>query len=311
MKQALLNILRTTDNPVSGEFVSRQVGISRVSVWKHIRQLNELGYEIKASSTGYHLQQSPDTPFAWEFGAREPQIHYFQKTGSTMDEARRLARDGHPHFTVVTADRQLKGRGRLQRHWVSSAGGLYVTVILRPKIPPALSHRVTFTASLVLAHLLRDTYAIDAGIKWPNDILVRNQKIAGILTELEAEADAVSYINVGIGINVNNAPANEAPQAVSLKQLLGHEVSRRELLAAFLDAFEKRMGTINTISVIPQWKKLAVTLNQAVKIEAIHEVFEGRAIDVDEDGALVLECADGSRKRVLYGDCFHRDAENP
>lgn len=309
MKARILKILRQSNDVVSGETISSECGISRVSVWKHIKKLKELGYEIASTSNGYRLDNEPDALFPWEFGRRADRIHYFEELPSTMDTARNLARKGCPDFTVVIADRQTKGRGRLTRTWISDSGGLYFSVILRPLIPPVLSFRVNFTASLTLAKMLREQYHVDAAVKWPNDILIANAKLSGMLSELEAEADRVSFINLGIGINVNNDPAPREQNAVSLKKVLGKTVPRRAVLASFLDEFEKRMKNIAHENIIGEWKTYSGTLKKPVKIVTLHETFTGVAEDVDENGALILRQKDGKVKKVLYGDCFHRSPE--
>lgn len=305
MKSKILKILKAGQGVVSGEAISSELGISRVSVWKHLQKLQELGYNIDASSMGYRLISSPDALFSWEFPGREKKIHFFPEITSTMDIARDFARKGCPHFTVVIAGCQNRGRGRLKRTWLSSQGGLYFTTILRPRISPVLSLRVNFAASLILAQTLNNMFDIDARVKWPNDILVDGRKISGILSEIEAEADIVSFINVGIGINVNNDPTDSEPKAVSLKQLSGSEISRKRLLSEFLDNFENCINSKALDNIIQEWKKYTVTLNRYVKIVTHHEVLEGIAVDLDENGALTLELADGSTKKVLYGDCFH------
>jgi len=306
MKGKILKILKAGQGVISGEAISSELGISRVSIWKHLRKLQESGYNIDASSKGYQLISSPDALFPWEFPDREKKIHFFPEVTSTMDIARDLARNGCPHFTVVIAECQNRGRGRLKRIWLSSQGGLYFTIILRPQISPVLSLRVNFAASLILAQTLNNMFDIDARVKWPNDILVEGRKVSGILSEIEAEADIVSFINVGLGINVNNDPTDDEPKAVSLKQLSGSEISRKGLLSAFLDNFENCMNSKALDNIIQEWKKYTVTLNQYVKIVTHHEILEGIAIDMDENGALILELADGSTKKVLYGDCFHK-----
>ncbi|MBW1840952.1 MAG: biotin--[acetyl-CoA-carboxylase] ligase [Deltaproteobacteria bacterium] len=304
MKGQILRILRSENGIVSGETLSNALGVSRVSIWKHIKKLNELGYEIPAVSTGYQLKRSPDPLFPWEFSGRASKIHYFKEVTSTMDIARDLARKGCPDFTVVIAGRQKKGRGRMKRVWLSSKGGLYFTLVLRPELPPVFSTRVTFLASLVLARTLRKMFDIDAKVKWPNDILVSDKKISGILSEMEAEGDRVTFINIGMGINVNNDPAPEEPAAVSLKKIMGKDISRREVLERFLDAFERRMESRTFDHVISEWKEYTLTLNRQVKIVTARETSEGIAVDVDENGALILQLADGSIKKVTHGDCF-------
>ena len=304
MKGKILTELRSTKDIVSGEYLSAALGISRVSVWKHIHKLQELGYHILSTPTGYQLLDSPDIPFAWEFPDREAHIHYFPELSSTMDTAKELARKDCPDFTVVIAGRQTAGRGRLSRQWLSDDGGLYFTVVLRPEIPVPISVRVNFLASLTLALVLRDIYQVDAAVKWPNDILVGDSKLSGMLSELEAEADRVFFINIGMGINVNNDPTGFEPGAISLKKIMGREISRIRLLARFLDEFENRLRKAEFENVISEWKQYTVTLKRQVKIVTQREVSQGLAVDVDENGALILELIDGSQKKIVYGDCF-------
>jgi BirA family biotin operon repressor/biotin-[acetyl-CoA-carboxylase] ligase len=306
MKAHILKLLRAQNTIVSGEVLSSAMGISRVSVWKHIHKLQELGYDIMSSPSGYRLIDSPDIPFPWEFADRGFKIVYYPELPSTMDAARDLARKKCPDFTVVVAGRQTRGRGRLKRQWLSDDGGLYFTMVLRPDIPVLLSSRVNFLASLTLARVLRELFQIDAAVKWPNDILVAGLKISGMLSELEAESDRVLFLNIGMGINVNNDPAVVEPGASSLKKITGREISKKMLLARFLDEFEKRLKRVEFENVISEWKKYTVTLNRQVKIVTHKEVSEGLAVDVEQDGALVLELADGSRKKIVYGDCFHQ-----
>ena len=307
MKGQILNILRSGQNVVSGELLSKKLGISRVSVWKHLQKLRESGYDIAATPKGYRLESESDLLFPWEFPGREQKIHYFEEVISTMDIARGLARKGCPDFTTVVAGSQTKGRGRLQRNWLSAKGGLYFTMVLRPGIPPGLTPRISFSASLVMARTLREMFDVNAMVKWPNDILVDNRKVAGMLSEMEAEADRVSFVNVGLGVNVNNDPTPEVHTASSLKRILGREISRRWILDRFLDEFENKVKDASFENVISEWKGYTVTLNQQVRIVTTRDVTEGIARDVDEDGALVLELEDGSVKRVLYGDCFHQE----
>ena len=306
MKGKILTELRSRKDIVSGEYLSSILGISRVSVWKHIHKLQELGYNILSTSNGYQLIESPDVLYSWEFPDREARIHYFFELSSTMDTAKELARKNCPDFTVVIAGRQTSGRGRLNRQWVSDDGGLYFTMILRPNIPVALSSRMNFLASLTMAYVLREMYQIEAAVKWPNDILVNERKLSGMLSELEAEADRVFFINIGMGINVNNDPTGVEPGATSLKKLSGREISRIKLLGRFLDEFEDRLKNVDFENVISEWKKYSVTLQRQVRIVTQREVSEGLALDVDENGALVIELADGTQKTIVYGDCFHQ-----
>jgi BirA family biotin operon repressor/biotin-[acetyl-CoA-carboxylase] ligase len=304
-KGEILKILRTEKDIVSGASISDLLGISRVSIWKHIHQLQQHGYDIRATARGYQLDGDTDALHPWEFPEREDHIHCYKQVNSTMDIARDMARKGCPHFSVIIADRQRKGRGRLKRSWLSESGGLYFTVVLRPMIPPVFSPRINLCAALTLAKTLKSTFGVPAAVKWPNDVLVGDKKISGMLSEMEAEADRVAYINVGVGINVNNDPSPREPVAVSLKEILGRSVSRKNLLARFLDAFEASLAGPDFENVVAEWKQYTVTLKRHVKIVTLHDELEGEAVDVDENGSLILRLSDGSLKTVLYGDCFH------
>ena len=306
MKARIIKILKDTKGIVSGQALSAQLGISRVSIWKHIQKLQALGYDILATAKGYRLKNSPDVPYPWEFPGRESRIIYHEELTSTMDAAKNLARKGCPDFTTVIAGRQVSGRGRLKREWLSDKGGLYFTMILRPDLPPVLSFKVSFLASLTLARILNEMFGVDVRLKWPNDLLVDERKISGMLSELEAEADRVAFINVGVGVNVNNDPSAIEPAAISLKAILGRKVSKKDILARYLDAFEQQMQTAALDRVIEEWKAYTVTLNREVRVVTNREVFTGKAVDVDDSGALILKCADGSLQKILYGDCFHR-----
>ena len=305
-KGQLLKELRAQREIVSGEQLSATIGISRVSVWKHIHKLQELGYHIMSTSSGYRLIDSPDVPFPWEFSDHDYNLLYYPEVSSTMDIAKELARKDCPDFTVVVAGRQTRGRGRLKRQWLSDDGGLYFTMVLRPDIPVLLSSRLNFLASLTLARVLRELFQIDAAVKWPNDILVDGHKISGMLSELEAETDRVLFVSIGMGINVNNDPSGVEPGASSLKKITGREISKKILLTRFLAEFEERIKRAEFENVISEWKKYTVTLNRRVKIVTHKEISEGLAVDVEQDGALVLELADGTRKKIVYGDCFHQ-----
>lgn len=304
-KGEILKILRAEKGVVSGASLSDQLGISRVSIWKHIHQLQQHGYYIQATAKGYQLDGDIDALHPWEFPEREDHIHYFKQVNSTMEIARDMARKGCPHFSIIIADRQRQGRGRLKRRWLSDSGGLYFTVVLRPLIPPVFSPRINLCASLTLARVLESAFGVPAAVKWPNDVLVGDKKISGMLSEMEAEADRVTYINVGVGINVNNDPSARELGAVSLKKILDRRVSRKNLLARFLDAFENSLAEPGFEDVIAEWKRYTVTLKRHVKIVTLHEELEGEAVDVDENGSLILRLSDGSHKTVLYGDCFH------
>ncbi|MBW1984315.1 MAG: biotin--[acetyl-CoA-carboxylase] ligase, partial [Deltaproteobacteria bacterium] len=160
--------------------------------------------------------------------------------------------------------------------------------------------------SLSLAKILQNYFSLNAKVKWPNDVLVDDKKISGLLSEMEADDNGIYFVNIGIGINVNNDPALEEPNATSLKKLLGKDVLRKTILSLFLDEFENSLNLSNVNKIMSQWKKYTMTLGKEVRIVTSRETTEGTAIDVDESGALILKLEDGSLKKIIYGDCFVR-----
>lgn len=305
MKKRILEMLRESPQPVSGQEISRRLEVSRVAVWKQIGRLKQSGHEIESTARGYRLVTTPDTPFSWLFGHRSSRIHYHPELDSTMNRAMDLARDGCPPCTVVVADRQLQGRGRLQRQWDSGDGGLYFSIVLRPSMPPRVCPVINLAVALDLVATLDRCCGIAAQVKWPNDVLVDGCKIAGILSQMEVEGDQVAFINVGIGLNLNNQPAVADKPAVSAVQLTGRRVNRAQVLADFLDRFEARMATFSSHEVLQEWRERTVTLGRQVTIATVRDSCNGLAVDIDDEGGLIVEMADGSRRTVFYGDCFH------
>jgi len=305
MKARLLHFLRTTDSSISGEELSVELGVSRVTVWKHIQALQELGYDIQASSKGYLYRGGNDFLYPWEFGERESLVHHFQSIGSTMEQARELGRKGAPDQTLVISERQTKGRGRMDRVWTSAIGGLYFTLLLRPQLPAVSGFLINFITSVALTRAIREQTGVEAQVKWPNDILVGERKLSGMLSEMETRGEMVSFISIGIGLNVNNDPQDREPGAVSLKNLLGREVNRRQLLLRFLDNLSVSMANPDYDNAVDIWKHYTMTIGRQVRIVTTQEISYGKALDVDETGALLLEDSDGTVKKVYYGDCFH------
>jgi len=308
MKKRILEMLGESTEPLAGPEISRRLAVSRVAVWKHIEQLRKSGLEIESTAKGYRLVTTPDTPLPYLFGKRSPRIHYFQELDSTMNRATALAREGCPGGTVVIAEKQLQGRGRMQRQWQSEAGGLYFSIVLRPDLPPRTCPVVNLAVALDLVESLANCCGIAARVKWPNDVLVDGRKIAGILSQMEVEADQVTFLNIGIGINLNNRPEVAEKPAVSAIQLTGRAVHRAGFLADFLDRFEERMAAFSPEETIAAWKSQTITLGRQVKIATLRETCEGLAVDLDEDGGLVLEMPGGAQRTVFFGDCFHGEA---
>ena len=305
MKGQILNALRECGGYLSGETLSEQLGISRVSVWKHIHGLKKDGYVIQASPRGYKLVSSPDLLLPCEFPDLEQRIHYLPQIGSTMDTARELAKKGAAEGTIVIAEAQTRGRGRLNREWLSPVGGIYFTIILRLRISPAYAPRINLMAAIAVAGTIRKLFGLKAELKWPNDVLIAGKKVCGILAEMDAEMDVVNFVNVGIGINANSSIPHFEKTATSLKDALGREVSRKELLSALLVEMERQQPLLMTANLLKQWKKLSVTLDKEVRVISLGEEVMGQAVDIDATGALILKGKDGSLRTVLVGDCIH------
>ena len=275
-------------------------------MWKHIKALKESGFDIESRPKGYVLLNHEDLllPFCFkkEF---QKKIFHFQELESTMDKAKFLAKNKALHLSVVIAENQTTGRGRLNRKWFSSKGGLWFTLILKPKAPPQLSYIYNFAASLSLSRSLRQLFGVDVSVKWPNDILLNGKKLVGLLSEMETRGDMVEYLNIGIGINVNNQPQKNEPKAISLKDVLHKNLSRRLILETFLENFKNQIQTIDCHRIIELWKKQTSTIGSHVRIETLTDAYEGLAIDVDEAGTLIIKDNKGKIKKIIYGDCFH------
>jgi BirA family biotin operon repressor/biotin-[acetyl-CoA-carboxylase] ligase len=310
-KKRILKALRECGSYLSGETLSSQLGTSRVSIWKHIRSLKEDGYLIESSPKGYRLLSSPDLLLPYEFPGLEQKIHYFSEIGSTMDAARELAKKGAGEGTIVIAEAQTQGRGRLSREWLSPEGGIYFTLVLHPRISPAYAPRINLMASVAVAATIRKLFGLKAELKWPNDVLIEGRKVCGILAEMDAEMDVVNFVNVGIGINANTSIPQFEKTVTSLKDALGREISRKEFLSALLTEIEGQQPLLMKSDLLEEWKKLSVTLNKDVRIVAPGEVIVGRAIDIDTTGALIVKEKDGSLKKAMAGDCIHLREEAP
>ena len=315
----ILNALRAArDGPVSGAELSQQLGVSRAAVWAHIEDLRSLGYDIEASPhLGYRLLSTPDVLHADDLLSRLAgtevigrDIQVFQETTSTNDVIEKLARDGVKEGVVVFAESQTKGRGRLGRKWMSPAkGGLWFSLLLRPELRPQEATQLTVASATALRRAIESHTGLKAEIKWPNDILVRGRKVAGILTELSAELDRIKHVILGIGVNVNLNPGDFPSElrrlATSLKAELGKPVSRPELALAILrelDVDYARIASGQFAAVADEFEQHCTTIAQDVVIRTGERQVRGRAESLGEDGALLLRTDHGRLERVIGGD---------
>ena len=308
-------LAEAADDFVSGEAISGKLGLSRAAVWKHVNALRGQGYRIEAvPARGYRLKAIPDRLGALEIGPLlnthdlGQTLHCSPELPSTNDRARELADDGAAHGEVVIAESQTAGRGRRGRSWSSPAGrNLYLSVILRPSLPPQRAPELTLVASVAACEACRKS-GVDAGIKWPNDLLVGGRKVAGILTELSAEADAVHWVVLGLGVNLNAGP-EDFPEdlravATSLAIERGQPVPRALFAAALLSELEQWLDLHAAEGFEPirsAWRDRSVTLGREVRVDGDGGEIAGIAEDIDASGALLVRGSAGL-SRVVAGD---------
>jgi len=326
MDKTLLNLLRShKDAPLSGEEIARVLGVSRTAVWKKIQLLKKAGYTIDAlNKKGYVLTGIPDKLFPEEIAAHLKtkwlghNISYQESIASSNEVCKQLAMQGAPDGTVCLTEEQIKGKGRLARGWFSPKGkGLWFSILLKPSFLPQEAAKCTLLAAVAVVQAVNGIAGVHATIKWPNDILLDGKKLVGILTEMSAEFGHINYIVVGIGINVSVAPedvpAEFRSSAISLNAVATEEISRAELLADVLKNFETLYEEVlqqGFAPVLKMWRKYTSTLGKQVKVLAPNETYIGKAIDIDEDGLLIVEKEDGTRVKVLAGDVSIRSAES-
>ena len=322
MDEEILQLLRESPSVfLSGEEISRRLKVSRTAVWKRIAHLRTLGYEIEASTRlGYRLIQSPDllTPSEIKPILKTKwlgkTIHHFHTLDSTNSKAYQLALNGAEEGEVVIAEAQEKGRGRLGRHWSSPPFlNLYLSAILRPKISPHQASLITLMAAVATAEAIRKFSGLLPLIKWPNDILLRDRKVAGLLNEIHSEMDRIHFVILGVGVNLNMDkkmfPKEIRAVATSLKIEMGQAISRKAFLQSLLQELEKWYTIFmkeGSAFILKAWRDRAHVKGRRVKVTSFGETWIGRAMDVDSDGALILETAGGKRKRVVAGDIEYK-----
>ncbi len=298
---------------VSGEELSHELEISRAAVWKHIENLREEGYDIEAfPHLGYRLISIPDrlteVELKWKLKtdiiARK--IYSYKETSSTNDVAYNLAMHEEKEGAIVIAESQTAGRGRMGRKWASpKAKGAYLSVILKPDILPKEVSSITLFAALSVAKTIRELSNLTAFIKWPNDVLVNNQKVCGVLTEMNAETDKINFVIIGIGVNINAKKELLPKGATSIMEESGAELSRVEVVRSIfknLDKYYKLFNSGQRNEIIREYKELSNFLGVRVQVTYHDTKIEGYAVDIDKDGALILRMDSGLNEKILAGD---------
>ena len=325
IKEKILRILK--ENPegyVSGQQLSERLGVSRTAIWKHINGLKEEGYGLESSTNrGYRLVEIPDIVsdseirdgLVTDFMAQH--IEVYETLDSTNIRAKQMAEQGAPEGTLIVAQQQTQAKGRRGRGWTCEKGlDIYMSVILRPALTPQETTMLTLVAAMAVVEGIRQQTGVPAVIKWPNDIVVDGKKLCGILTEMSSETDYVHYAVVGIGINTNRQsfPPEIAQVAASLMQIQGECTRRSPLIAAVMNAFERRYTQfVRSRSLAPmreEYTALLVNLNQKVAVyrgvpgslqEKADVAFTGIARGIDESGGLLVETEEGMQT-VISGE---------
>ena len=301
MQETRARVLETiAEGPVAGPAIADRLDISRAAVWKHVEALREDGFTIESTDDGYTLAGVPEYGPAVAFDLDAPfDVEFHETIDSTNRRARDLAAEGQ-RDVVVLADEQTGGRGRLDREWVSPSGGIWLSILLAPEIPAAHAPIYTLAAAVATTRAVRDL-GVEATIKWPNDVLVGDRKLAGILTEMEGEADRISWLAVGIGLNANVDPEALHENATSLRAEVG-DVDRRAVTQTLIEEFHRLDGDHDAI--LPAWREYSATLGRRVRVDTPEGELVGEAVDISVPGALEIETDDG-RKTVTAGDCEH------
>lgn len=317
MKAEVLKILRNAPGYVSGQSVCSALGVSRTAVWKAVSQLKEEGYEFDAvSNRGYRIVKYPDIVTEAEIMSRLDEgdivehVVYFDSTDSTNNQAKLYAEKGAAHGTLFVAGQQTAGRGRRGRQWVAGPdSGIWMTLLLRPQIGPPAASMLTLVAAMAVAEAVSEECSgSECRIKWPNDIVAGGKKICGILTEMSAETDWVNYVVIGIGINVNTQdfPEEIRQTASSLLLEYGHRVGRSGIIASFSKHFTKHYNDFiketSLAGMVDSYNAILANAGREVRIEDPAGGFTGRAIGIDETGALKVDRGNGIISSVIAGE---------
>ncbi len=322
MLTEIIKIFKEKSDYVSGEEMSKKLGITRAAIWKKVKELRRKGYVIKGSSAkGYRLIKTPEfsaeelrmiiSPESFnkgEFIGRE--LVFLESVDSTNTFAMELAEKGSPHGTIVIADKQTKGKGRLGRTWVSPPkSNIYMSAIMRPEIGPKDATLLTVMAAVACAEGIKNSSGLDVRIKWPNDLVVYDKKLGGILTEMKSDPDRILFAVVGIGINVNaglrNFPPDIRDTATSVKKELGKAQSRTAVVAEILKSMNRWHDILakeGKRPLIEEWKRRLTTLGRKVRVFVGSESLTGIAEDVDGEGLLILRLPSGAARKISSGD---------
>jgi BirA family biotin operon repressor/biotin-[acetyl-CoA-carboxylase] ligase len=314
----ILRLFRAESGYISGEYISRELGVSRTAIWKHISALRKNGYLIEATpSRGYRLVSSPDVIDPHEVSVQLDstriggRLEFFKQTTSTNADAFRLAEAGAIEGTVALADSQSGGKGRRGRVWSSPAGvNLYCSVVLRPDIMPHEAPQLTFLSAVAVAVAIEQTTKLIPEIKWPNDLLVSGKKVAGLLNEMSAETDGINFVILGIGVNLNMTaeqfPDDLRHPATSLFLESGVRVDRSHFASTMLNKLDRLYADFLVHGFEPvraEWQQRCNANGRHVIVsDSGNERIGGLFIGIDTDGSMLLKSDDNKLHRITSGD---------
>jgi len=315
VRSLLLDRLRSAGGgTVSGGGLALELGVSRSAVWKQVQHLRAAGYDVRgAAGAGYRLADGEtdlEPLSSAELVCRDRRLvgrvlHVLRTVDSTNALARQMGLEGTPAGTAVVAEAQTAGRGRHGRRFISSPGGVYLSVVLRPTIPPAQAGRLTLLGAVAVCEALERAAGVSPAIKWPNDILLAGGKVCGILLEMVAREDCVDFVVLGVGVNVRSAPAGVGATSLWAE---GARIPRVGVAAALLERLDADYAAFEAgrwPELLTAWRRRSATLGEDVRIEpGDGPPFTGRAVDVTTEGALLVDT--GLAVRTVYaGDVTH------
>ncbi len=318
-KEEILSVLKQhPEEFISGEKLSEMFQVSRTAIWKHINTLRKEGYEIDSvTNKGYFLKTNPNRIDEDRLRPLVSYFSYLEEADSTNHVCKRLWEEGKPDFSLVIAEEQTKGKGRMGREWIAPKGsGLFMSFLFRPDMMTEQVTFITLTTGLCVANAIQKITGLDTKIKWPNDVIINGKKVCGILAELSGELGRVDYVVVGIGININLKKEDLAEElkqkATSLLIERGEEVDRTSLAEQVILEMKQKMDfrkNFDKDAILKEYREKCVTLHKEVKVITPWESFFGKAVDIGENGNLVIEKADGTKREVMAGDVSVRGME--
>lgn len=302
---------------LSGQYLADLLGCSRTAIWKHMEDLRNEGFELEAvRRKGYRILSVPEkiTPNEIQLGLTTKrlgrQIYYEESVSSTQKIALQMSVDGDPEGTIVIAEEQTSGRGRMNREWYSAKfSGIWMSIILRPDLLPKDAPQLTLITAVAIVQAIEEVTTLHPQIKWPNDILVNGKKVTGILTELQAESDRINSVIIGIGMNVNQEsnsfPDEIASIATSLFIESGKKVNRAKLIQVVLTKLEYLYDLYLQEGFYPiklLWESYAVSIGKMIKARMLKETVKGKALGITDDGVLMLEDDSGKVHYIYSAD---------